>query len=258
MAAQAFVVDWDMLEHCPKCGHHALPVDQAFPAECPACGVILARAGALAPARDPAIAHDAVDAGGSLLWHVPEKVDATAFKVRVALLAFFAAWGLHLCWLDYRDGEIMESFIHAPLLIFHEAGHVVFRLFGQWVAVLGGTLGQLLMPAILGGAFLWKNRDPFGAAIGLWLFGVSVLDVAPYMYDAWEPRLTLLGGGTGNDSFHDWIYLFDSVNQLHHARGIGAFTHALGVAIVLLALAWGAGVLRLQRRHLAGDVLVER
>ena len=156
------------------------------------------------------------------------------------------------------DGEIMGSFIHAPLLIFHEAGHVVFRLFGQWVAVLGGTLGQLLMPAILGGALLWKNRDPFGAAIGLWLFGVSVLDVAPYMYDAWEPHLTLLGGGTGDDSFHDWIYLFDSVNQLHHAQRIGAFTHALGVAIVLLGLAWGAGVLRLQRRHLAGNVLIER
>jgi hypothetical protein len=77
------------------------------------------------------------------------------------------------------------------------------------------------------------------------------------MYDAWEPKLTLLGGGTGNDSFHDWIYLFDSVNQLRHAQGIGAFTHALGVGIVLLALAWGAGVLRLQRRRIAGNVLVE-
>ena len=246
-----------MLEHCPKCGHRPLPVDQAFPAECPACGVILARAGAPAPARAPGFVADPAGAE-SLLWHVPQRVDATAFKVRVGLLVFFAAWGLRLCWLDYRDGEIMGSFIHAPLLIFHEAGHVVFRLFGQWVAVLGGTLGQLLMPAILGGALLWKNRDPFGAAIGLWLFGVSVLDVAPYMYDAWEPHLTLLGGGTGDDSFHDWIYLFDSVNQLHHAQRIGAFTHALGVAIVLLGLDWGAGVLRLQRRHLAGNVLIER
>jgi hypothetical protein len=30
------------------------------------------------------------------------------------------------------------------------------------------------------------------------------------------------------------------------------------VAMVLLALAWGAGVLRLQRRRIAGTVLVER
>ena len=247
-----------MLEHCPKCGHAPLPADQAFPAECPACGVILARASVAMNERPVvhAVAEPADD--DSLLWHVPDKVDATAFRLRAALLAFFAIWGLRLSWMSYREGDMMNSFIHGPLLVFHEAGHVIFHLFGQWVTVAGGTLGQLLMPAILCGALLWKNRDPFGAAIGLWLFGVSLLDVAPYMYDAWEPKLTLLGGGTGNDSFHDWIYLFDSVNQLHHAQAIGGFTHALGVAIVLLALAWGAGVLRLQRRHLAGDVLVER
>ena len=251
-----------MHERCPKCGHAPLPADQSFPAECPECGVILARAGSAPAPREAFEIHrvDDPEADGwrAWVWHVPAQVDATAFKGRVVLLALFAAWGLRLCWLDYRDGAIMGSFIHAPLLIFHEAGHVLFRPFGEWVAVLGGTLGQLLMPAILGAALLWKNRDPFGAAIGLWLFGVSVLDVAPYMYDAWEPQLTLLGGGTGNDSFHDWIYLFDSVNQLHHAQRIGAFTHALGVGLVLLALAWGAGVLRRQRRRIAGTVLVER
>ena len=48
------------------------------------------------------------------------------------------------------------------------------------------------------------------------------------------------------------------MNQLHHAQRIGAITHAVGVGIVLLAIAWGAGVLRLQRRRLAGNVLVER
>ena len=248
-----------MFETCPKCGHSPLPVDQALPAECPACGVILAKVGP-APPRERAVVVDDAEPRGlrALLWHVPEQVDASAFKGRIALLVFFAIWGLRLVWMDYRDGEMGGSFIHAPLLIFHEAGHVIFRPFGQWVTVLGGTLGQLLMPAILGGALLWKNRDPFGAAIGLWLFGVSVLDISPYMYDAFDPQLTLLGGGTGNDSFHDWIYLFDSVHQLRHAQGIGAFTHAVGAALVLLALAWGAAILRLQRRCLAGNVLIER
>ena len=250
-----------MHDRCPKCSHSPLPADQSFPAECPVCGVILARAGLAPPPRvEPDFDGGAVEPRGlgSWLWQVPEQVDATAFKGRVALLAVFALWGLHLCWLDYRDGEIMTSFIHGPLLIFHEAGHVIFHAFGEWVGVLGGTLGQLLMPALLGVALLWKNRDPFGAAFGLWLFGVSVLDVAPYMYDALEPQLTLLGGGTSNDSFHDWIYLFDSVHQLAHAQRIGAFTHALGVGIVLLAVGWGAALLRWQRRRIAGAVLVER
>jgi hypothetical protein len=254
-----------MFSRCPKCDHAPLPADQSAPAECPACGVILAKAGQrLVRARAGAIVGAGAGelgetgAASSLFWHVPDQVDTAGWRGRAALLLVFAAWGLRLCWLDYRDGEMMHSFIHLPLLIFHEAGHVIFRLFGEWAGVLGGTLGQLSMPVILGGALLWKNRDPFGAAIGLWLFGVSVLDVAPYMYDAFDPQLTLLGGGTGNDSFHDWIYLFDSVNLVHRAQRIGALTHALGVGIVLLALGWAGGVLRLQRRHIAGVVLDER
>ena len=252
-----------MYEHCPKCGHHPLPADQALPASCPACGVILAKIGT-SPARtraDEARAPDDDAPRGrlhELLWHVPAQVDSTAFRVRIGLLAFFAAWGARLCWLDYRDGSIGHSFLHGPLLAFHEAGHILFIPFGEWVTVLGGTLGQLLMPAILCGALLWKNRDPFGGAIGLWLVGVSVLDVAPYMYDALHPQLMLTTGTTGEDGPHDWIYLFSSVGQLAHAQGIGAFTHAAGVGVVVLALAWGAGVLRLQRRRVAGHVLFEQ
>ncbi len=246
-----------MFDCCPKCGHAPLPADQDWPAECPACGVILAKVKQAAPpARaELAAAHD--DAR-SWLWHVPEQVDVTAFWTRAALLAGFAAWGFVLCRMDYRDGEICASFIHWPLLIFHEAGHVIFRLFGQWMTVLGGSLFQVLLPLILAWALLWKNRDPFGAAIGLWLAGISIVDVSAYMYDALDPQLTLLGGGTGADSFHDWIWLFDSMNVLPRAQHIGAFFHALGTGVVALALAWAAGLLRLQKRRLAGTVLLER
>ena len=247
-----------MFNRCPKCDHAPLPAHQAWPAECPACGVILARVGQ-APPPAARVAPDAADdAPRSWLWHVPEQVDVTAFWTRVALLAAFAAWGFVLCRLDYRDGEICESFIHRPLLVFHEAGHVIFRVLGEWMTVLGGSLFQVLFPAILAGALLWKNRDPFGAAIGLWLVGISIVDVSAYMYDALDPQLTLLGGGTGNDSFHDWIWLFDSMHVLPRAQRIGAFFHALGTGVVALALAWGAGVLRLQKRRLAGTMLVER
>ena len=249
-----------MFERCPKCGHHPLPADQTLPAECPACGVILAKIGAPAPRLvAPALADEDDDRTlRGLLWHVPERVDVTAFRVRVGLLVALAIWGLRLAAMDYRDGEIMGSFVHAPLIVFHEAGHVVFRPFGEWVMTLGGTLGQLLMPAILCVALLWKNRDPFGASVGLWFLGVSVLDVAPYIYDALDPQLMLLTGTTGADGPHDWIYLLDSMGKLSHAQGLGAFAHAIGVLLLVLALAWGASVLRLQKRRLAGDVLIER
>ena len=240
-----------MHTRCPKCGHAPLPADQALPAACPACGVILAKAGAPRPLRAQAAqTPDAADAESSgwlaLLTHVPEHVERGAAWARLALLVAFAVWGAVLIAQDYRDGEMMNTFLHRPLLVFHEAGHVIFGLFGEWVSVAGGTLGQLLMPLVLAGALLVTNRDPFGASLGLWFFGVSLLDVAPYMYDALHPQLMLLSGKTGEEGGHDWIFLFTTTGLLAKSQVIGALTHKLGALVVVLALAWGAWLLRQQ------------
>jgi hypothetical protein len=221
--------------------------------------VAMAGRGAVAAASRQAGPEHA-ERGGLGVWllHVPDRVDSVRWWLRVALLAGLTVWGLVLIGLDYRSGEIGSSFLHGPLLVFHEAGHVLFRPLGEWLMVLGGMLGQLLMPAIIVVAFLWKNRDPFGAAIGLWLLGVSLLDVAPYMYDALDPQLMLLSGRTGEDGGHDWIYLFNSMGLLPHAQWIGALTHKLGALVLLLSLAWAAWVLVLQHRRVAdGEVLRE-
>lgn len=201
---------------CPKCGHQPLPAEQALPAACPACHVILSKVGTVArlappmPDDDPGPQEDELG-WTALLTHVPEHVDAMRFWLRVAMLAGLALWSWVLIGMDYRTGEMGESFLHRPILVFHEAGHIVFMPLGHWMMVLGGTLGQLIMPAILAGALLIKNRDPYGAAVGLWFFGVSVLDIAPYMYDALHPQLMLLSGQVGEAGGHDWIYLFSSL-----------------------------------------------
>jgi ribosomal protein S27E len=256
-----------MFTQCPKCGHQALPADQALPAACPACGVILAKVSATL-AEQHAARQAATEerrkkfsacsqpsvtprsALAELLLPVPAKVERTAFASRVALLLVFALWGCVLMAQDYRTGEMGSAFLHRPLLVFHEAGHVIFRLLGNWLMVLGGTLGQLIMPGILCGALLLKNRDAFGAAIGLWFVGVSVLDVAPYMFDALHPQLMLLSGSTGEEGGHDWIYLFSSMGLLQSAQWLGAVVHKLGALIVLLALGWAGCVLRLERLYL--------
>ena len=172
----------------------------------------------------------------------------------------FTVWTLWILKdVDVAGGEVGSRFLHAILLPFHEAGHyAIFRWFGEFIQILGGTLAQLLMPAILAGALLVKRRDPFGAALFFWLLGFSVIDMAVYMHDAFDPKLMLLGGMTGQESDgHDWQNLFGDMGLLRRARGIGRFFGFLGMAMMLAALAWAAWVLRLQRAKLSDSPLAE-
>lgn len=254
-----------MFSQCPKCAHAPLPADQSLPAACPGCGVILAKlaaAGGAAPVRiepAPGRAGRRGDGGedDSLLLHVPRRVDQQLFWLRAALLAAFAAWSVVLVRLDVRTAEIATSFLHRPILVFHEAGHVLFMPLGEWMTVFGGSFFQCLFPLVLAGALLWKRRDPFGAALFTWFCGVAVMDVAPYIYDALEPQLVLLGGETGENGPHDWIYLLRTMGLRDRAQGIGMAVHKLGFAVMLLSLAWAALVLRLQFGRIDPDVIHE-
>ena len=162
---------------------------------------------------------------------------------RILLLLLLARWTfIFLVW-PMREDVAGASFLHVIDLVFHEAGHVIFRPFGEFVMTLGGTLGQLLVPVILSGALLLKNRDPFGSSIGLWFVGVSLLDVAPYIYDALHPKLMLLSGTTGEDGPHDWIYILDVIGLRNHAQSLGTLVHEFGTATIVAALLWGAVVL---------------
>ena len=244
---------------CPKCGHSPLPAEQSLPVACPNCGVILAKLGTVGrpTARPPdtePVLRDDQSGWGQLFSTVPKEVDV-AYWFRVALLLGFAIWTWILIRLDYRTGEMGSSFIHRPILVFHEAGHILFLPLGHWTSVLGGTLLQLIMPAIIAGTFLIKNRDPFGAALGLWFLGVSLMDVAPYMFDALEPQLMLLSGATGEAGGHDWIYLFSSMGLLPKAQLIGGLTHKLGAMVALLSLAWAAWLRRRQYRRVADKAM---
>jgi hypothetical protein len=98
------------------------------------------------------------------------------------------------------------------------------------MGILGGSLFQLLLPLGISIAFIWLNKDNFGAAIALWWTSTSLLDLAPYIYDARHPQLILLGGHTGEDGPHDWIYLLSVLGQLHNSASfeIGVASRMLG------------------------------
>ena len=97
---------------------------------------------------------------------------------------------------------------------------------------------------------LHRRGDNFGAAIALAWMALSAIDASVYAYDAADPVLPLLGGGTGADSFHDFIFLFERYGQLQHARGWAVAIKALGVLGLYAALAWAAVLLYLQSESL--------
>jgi hypothetical protein len=243
---------------CPKCRQAPLPQDQSLPAACPACGLILAKYGTAPPVPLPTAEGEPSGAEGpiarvnALLFHTPESVPKNAWRVRAFALAVFALWTAWiLADVDIRNGKAGSTFLHMVLLPFHEAGHyAIFRWFGEFIMTLGGTLGQHLMPIMLGGALLIRRQDPFGAALFFWLLGFSTIDMAVYMYDAFDPKLMLLGGMTGAESDgHDWQNIFGDLGLLRRARGIGLFFGLAGMAMMLAALAWAARILWLQRER---------
>ena len=218
---------------CPKCDSRFDP-PLAEESECPQCGIWFHKWKA-AP-----VAMEDVPPEDLLTDAIPSVTpDPLTWSGRLVVLLFVAIWGFRLAAIDYRDAEINGSFMHNIVLPIHEAGHVFFIPFGEFMTILGGSLFQVALPLGIGIAFLLRQRDSFGAAICLWWAGASVVDLAPYVWDALNPQLILLGGHTGEDGPHDWIYLLGRLGALKHAHAWGVAVHHLGTLMMAVGVAWG-------------------
>lgn len=233
---------------CPKCGQ-TFPRPLPDSASCPNCGLYFFKWGE-PPTKRAAAAKAAGGRSGAASAPL-ESMDALSFYGRIVVLVLLTLWGAFLFGDDYRTAEINDSFLHAIVLPIHEAGHVLFMPFGEFLAILGGSLLQLALPLAIGIAFIVKNCDNFGAAVCLWWMGASLVDLSPYIYDALYPQMILLGGHTGEDGPHDWIYLLEAFGQLDNAHRWGAFAHGAGGLVMLTGVVWGAWVLVRQRHSLA-------
>ncbi|MFH1994586.1 MAG: hypothetical protein ABIJ24_02655 [Nitrospinota bacterium] len=110
---------------------------------------------------------------------------------------------------------------HANLL-FHEAGHPIFGIFGQTLGLYGGTLGQLTFPIVTGAVFLRDGATSSLAVSMLWFFE-NFFNIARYMADTRAHLLPLVGGGE-----HDWTNIFSQWGVLSHDVAIANFVRFLG------------------------------
>jgi hypothetical protein len=142
------------------------------------------------------------------------------------------------------SNAVGESFLHLINLPFHEAGHIFFTPFGRFIQILGGTLGQLIIPAIVAGTFIYQQQ-PYSASIGLWWLGESCMDIAPYIDDARAGQLMLLGGVTGSEveDYHDWEGILSRLGMMQYDHALARVAFTLGFLIMVTAVCWGGYIL---------------
>ncbi len=140
-----------------------------------------------------------------------------------------------LAWKVFARGIAVEppgfflGILDGANLIFHEAGHVLFSPLGDFMQYLGGSLMQILIPAICA-IYFWLHQKRSSSAVTLFWAGESLTNVAIYVADASRMELPLIGGD------HDWNYLLDRLNLLNQAESLGRFVFAVGVLTILAAL----------------------
>ncbi|MDQ2937616.1 MAG: hypothetical protein M3R67_08915 [Acidobacteriota bacterium] len=149
---------------------------------------------------------------------------AVRLKLLVAAIA-----SLYFFWCAYDPYQ--WHLIDGVNLVIHEAGHLIFSPFGEFMMIAGGSLFQVIMPALFVGYFLYQ-RQLYSAALVLFWVGESVLNVSVYAGDAVALQLPLLGG---EGSMHDWNYLLSSLNLLDSTIQVAGAIRLLGTIIIALA-----------------------
>lgn len=145
----------------------------------------------------------------------------------IAWIVFYLLFLLYA--VANRSGFLILDYVN---LIVHEGGHFFFSWFGYTITILGGTLGELLVP-LLCGAYFWWRRETSGVAFCSFWFFENFLYIGTYMADARAEVLPLVGSGE-----HDWEILFGQWGLLLRDQQIGGITRALGWIGMLLTVAW--------------------
>jgi len=126
-------------------------------------------------------------------------------------------------------------FIDNVDLIIHEAGHTIFFMFGEFLAILAGSFFQVLIPLICAGYFIVRAEFYSGSLVFFWV-GQSIVNVSVYARDAVVMQLPLLGG---ESVIHDWNYLFGKLHLLPYTSEIAGAFFMLGVLCMIVATVGG-------------------
>jgi hypothetical protein len=155
---------------------------------------------------------------------------------RGALYAWLAFYTLYLIHV-WRAVDF--TFVYPAEVIMHEAGHLLFSWMGQTMGLWGGSIFQLMVPAMLAISFAWRGQTT-GVVFSTFFFFESLVNMAVYIADAREMDLPLItvGDGESDAVMHDWWNILQPLGLLEYDTRIAALVRAVGWVGMLATLAW--------------------
>ncbi len=233
---------------CPKCGFE----QAGSAASCSKCQIVFAKYREIQdrknrPTPDPSQENDFDNSALLELEDFPEETtpkSANPWKpVSTGVLAALSAIFSYLLYLlaahdaiGAAEDSTILYLLHNVNLVFHEAGHPIFGILGnETLAILGGSLGQCLVPLIVAVAF-WRQRETAGFSFAAFWFFENLLDVSVYMADGRYLQLPLIGG-LGMEA-HDWRNLFNIWDLWNWDQALSKSVAWLGWAGMFGAWGW--------------------
>lgn len=153
------------------------------------------------------------------------KIDA-AFFGRLVLIVFASITTISLI-----RSPIESSWMHPVHLVIHEAGHMIFAAFGEFMGILGGSLLQILVPIMFTVYFILRE-DYFAMFFCMFWLGDSIVNVGTYLADGKNMYLPLIADGL----IHDWNWLLSRMDLLESAEAIGQAFHLVGYSLLVISI----------------------
>lgn len=166
-----------------------------------------------------------------------------SWEIRAPVLLFF----VYILVRSVVEEEYNNFMFGGINLGFHEMGHALFRFFGEFMMIAGGTILQCLIPVIAAVAFWRTQRDYFGVAFCFGWLGTNAFGVAIYASDARGqrnlPLVSPWGQSFGSDGNGDWTRMLSRLDMLDWDTKIAFLFNCVGVLSFLVGIALGSWLL---------------
>ena len=159
------------------------------------------------------------------------------WPLRLLLCLYFV-----YAFINHLRDPFYQSWFKPINLGIHELGHILFSLFGQFLAVAGGSIFQLLVPVISVFIF-YRQRDFFAISVSAMWLSTNLFDVSTYIADAREMELPLVSPFGGDDIIHDWNYLLGKLGLLNWDRFLAGTVKTWAIVSMFAGLAFAAWLL---------------